>query len=299
MNKKVYFGTLCGILAFFILIACIGYWFVWSSLSKICGSLELDGLKEDYGDVVNVLAIGVDGSETRSDTILLASMNLKSKEISLVSIPRDTRVKYKGGWDKINHLFGYDNSGQLTLDTVKDITGVDIHYVGIINFDGFSNVIDELGGVNIEVPDLGKGGMYYDDPVQDLHIALPAGYRHLNGEEAQGFVRYRSGYANADLGRIEAQRYFLQELVKQKLSFKYIAKVPDVFEVLEGDLRTNYNCVDIISQMFKMIGMNSENINSYSLPGESGMASTRYGYLSCFIYDEEETQDLMTEFFSE
>ncbi len=299
MNKKVYFGTLCGILAFFMLIGLIGYFFVFSSLSGICGSLELDGLKEDYGNVVNLLAIGVDGSETRSDTILLASMNLESKEISLVSIPRDTRVRYKGGWDKITHLFSYDNSGQLTLDTVKDITGVDIHYVGIINFDGFSNAIDELGGVNIEVPDLGKGGMYYDDPVQDLHIALPAGYRHLNGQEAQGFVRFRSGYANADLGRIETQRYFLQELVKQKLNFKYITKVPAVFKVLEGDLRTNYGCVDIISQMIKMIGMNSENINSYSLPGESGMASTRYGYLSCFIYDEQETAVLMGKYFTE
>lgn len=299
MNKKVYFGTLCGILTFFILIGFIGYWFIWSSLSGIFGSLELDGLEQDYNNVVNILAIGVDGSETRSDTILLASMNLESKEISLVSIPRDTRVRYRGGWDKITHLFSYDTSGQLTLDTVKDITGVDVHYMGIINFDGFSNAIDELGGVDIEVPDLGKGGMYYNDPVQDLYIALPAGYRHLNGEEAQGFVRFRSGYANADLGRIETQRYFLQELVKQKLNFKYITKVPAVFKVLEGDLRTNYGCVDIISQMIKMIGMNSENINSYSLPGESGMASTRYGYLSCFIYDEEETKELMSKYFVE
>lgn len=299
MNKKVYFGTLCGILAFFILIACIGYWFVWSSLSKICGSLELDGLKEDYGDVVNVLAIGVDGSETRSDTILLVSMDLKSKEISILSIPRDTRVRYNGSWDKITHLFSYDTSGQLTLDTVKDITGVDINYMAIINFDGFSNAIDELGGVDVEVPDMGNGGMYYDDPYQDLHIALDAGYQHLDGEQAQGFVRYRSGYANADLGRIETQRYFLQELVKQKLNIKYLTKIPAVFRVLEGDLRTNYSCSDIMVQMIRLLGMNSENINSYSLPGESGMASTRYGTLSCFLYDEEETRELIGKYFTE
>ena len=299
MNKKVYFGTLCGILAFFILIGFIGYFFVFSSLSGICGTLELDGLEENHGKVINVLAIGVDGSETRSDTILLVSMNTESKSVSLMSIPRDTRVKYNGSWDKITHLFSYDTTGQLTLDVVKDITGVDIHYVGIINFDGFSNAIDELGGVDIEVPDLGKGGMYYEDPVQDLHIALPAGYRHLDGQEAQGFVRFRSGYANADLGRIETQRYFLQELVKQKLKLQYVAKVPAVFEALEGDFRTNYGCAEIISQMISMMGMQSENIKSYSLPGESGMASTRYGYLSCFIYDKEETADLIAEYFTE
>ena len=299
MNKKVYFGTLCGILAFFILVAFIGYIFIFSSLSGICGSLELEGLEEDYNKVVNILAIGVDGSETRSDTILLVSMNMERKSVSLMSIPRDTRVKYNGSWDKITHLFSYDTTGQLTLDVVKDITGVDIHYVGIINFDGFSNAIDELGGVDVEVPDLGKGGMYYNDPVQDLYIALPAGYRHLNGQEAQGFVRFRSGYANADLGRIETQRYFLQELVKQKLKLKYIAKVPAVLEVLEGDFRTNYGCADIVSQMIKMLGMKSENIKSYSLPGESGMASTRYGYLSCFIYDKGETEELIVNYFTE
>lgn len=299
MNKKVFFSVLSGTLAVLILISVIFLGVMWSSLSGICGTLELEGLTEDYENVVNVLAIGVDGSETRSDTIILASMNLETKEVSLLSIPRDTRVRYNGSWDKITHLFSYDTSGQLTVDTIKEIAGVNINYVAIINFDGFSNAIDELGGVEVEVPDMGNGGMYYDDPAQDLHIALDAGYQYLDGEEAQGFVRYRSGYANADLGRIETQRYFLQQLVQQKLKPQYITKIPGVFEVLEGDFRTNYNCTDIISQMVKMLGMDSQNINSYSLPGESGMASTRYGTLSCFIYDEKETLELTKKYFTE
>lgn len=299
MNKKVFFSVLAGTLAFLILISVIFIGLMWSSLSGICGTLELDGLEDDYDNVVNILAIGVDGSETRSDTIILASMNTKTKEVSLLSIPRDTRVKYNGRWDKLTHLFSYDTSGQLTLDVVKEITDVPINYMAIINFDGFSNAIDELGGVDVEVPDMGKGGMYYDDPYQDLHIALKAGYQHLDGQQAQGFVRYRSGYATADLGRIETQRYFLQQLVQQKLNPQSILKIPGVFKVLEGDFRTNYSCTDIIAQMIKMLGMDSENINSYSLPGESGMASTRYGTLSCFIYDEEETLDLTKEYFSE
>lgn len=299
MNKKVFFSVLAGTLAVLLLISAIFLGIMWSSLSGICGTLELDGLEDSKGNVVNILAIGVDGSETRSDTIILASMNTQTKEVSLLSIPRDTRVKYNGRWDKLTHLFSYDNSGQLTLDTVKEITNVPVNYVAIINFDGFSNAIDELGGVEVEVPDMGKGGMYYDDPYQDLHIALKAGYQHLNGREAQGFVRYRSGYATADLGRIEMQRYFLQQLVKQKLNLQSIVKIPSVFKVLEGDFRTNYSCTDIIGQMVNMLGMDSENINSYSLPGESGMASTRYGTLSCFIYDEKETFELTKEYFSE
>lgn len=299
MNKKVYFGTLFGILAFFIVIALIVVFVFQSTLSGICGTLDLDGFDKKSGDVVNVLAVGVDGSETRSDTVILISMNFKTKEVSMLSIPRDTRVMYNGKYDKLTHLFSYDTSGQLTLDTVKDITGAKINYMAIVNFDGFSNAIDELGGVDVEVPDLGGGGMYYDDPVQDLHIALEAGYQHLDGQQAQGFVRYRKGYANADLGRIETQRYFLQQLVNQKLKPKYIAKIPAVFDVLEGDVRTNYNCSDIVIQMIRMLGMDGDSINSYSMPGEAGMASTRYGTLSCFLYDEEKTRALINEYFSE
>ncbi len=299
MNKKVFFGTLFGILGFFAVIAVAGFLIIQGTLSGICGTLELDGLEKSDGHVVNVLAIGVDESETRSDTIILASINSKTKGISLMSIPRDTRVMYNGYRDKLTHLFSYDPTGQLTLNTVEEVTGADINHMIIINFDGFSDVIDALGGVDIEVPDLGKGGMYYDDPYQDLHIALKAGYQHLDGEQAEGFVRFRSGYANADLGRTEAQRYFLQQLVDQKLKLRYITKIPSVFKSLEGNVITNYSCGDVFVQMIRMLGMDSENIKSYTLPGEAGMASTRYGTLSCFIYDEEETKDLVSKHFSE
>lgn len=299
MNKKVFFGVFAGVLAFLLLVTLVVYLVMAASLSNICGTLELEGLEKDYENTVNVLLIGVDGGETRTDTIMLVSMDLDDKAVSMLSIPRDTRVRYKNSWDKITHLYTYDTSAQLTVDTVKEVTGAEINYVVILNFDGFSKAIDELGGVDVEVPDMGNGGMYYDDPAQDLHIALPAGPRHLNGEEAQSFVRYRSGYANADLGRIETQRYFIQELVKQKLNLGTVAKVPGVINALEGDLLTNYECSDIVSQMTKMLGMDSENINSYTLPGKAGMASTRYGTLSCFMYDENETTELISKYFSE
>ena len=299
MNKKVFFGVFGGVLAFLLIIAIAVYGVIWSSLSDICGTLEVEGLEEDYNKVVNVLLVGVDGGETRTDTLMLVSMNMENKSVSLLSIPRDTRIMYNGGWDKITHLYSYDKSGQLTINTVKEITGADINYVAIINFNGFSKAIDELGGVDIVVPDMGNGGMYYKDPAQGLDIALPAGPQHLNGEQAQGFVRFRSGYANADLGRVETQRYFIQELVKQKLNAKNITKVPAVINALEGDLRTNYGCDDIIAQMTKMIGMDSQNINSYTLPGRSGMASTRYGTLSCFTYNDAETKELVKQHFSD
>ena len=93
MNKKVYFWTLFGILGFFAAIALILIFLFQSTLGNICGTLELEGFDEPGKNVVNILAIGVDESETRSDTVILLSLNMKSKEVSMMSIPRDTRVK--------------------------------------------------------------------------------------------------------------------------------------------------------------------------------------------------------------
>ena len=111
MNKKVFISVFAGMLAFLFLSTLIIYWILVGSLSGICGTLDLDGLDNNYNNRVNVLLIGVDGSETRTDTIMLASLDFKNKSISLLSIPRDTRVKYRNSWDKITHLFSYDNSG--------------------------------------------------------------------------------------------------------------------------------------------------------------------------------------------
>lgn len=246
---------------------------------------------------VNILILGVDVNETRTDTILLGSLDNENKKLSVMSIPRDTRVSYRGGHDKITHLYGRDKNA--TIQAVKDITGLDIHYCVVVNYQGFRDVIDALGGVYVDVPHVpnrwsnGRRGMYYDDPVQDLYIALPEGRQLLNGEQCEHFVRFRYGYANADLDRIKNQQYFLTELFEQKMQPQYLLKATELYKIFNESVKTNYTIKMMASHLLTLKDMTSEDIATMSLPGEGRMI----GIVSYVVYDPVATQKVIDDYF--
>lgn len=256
-------------------------------------------------EMVNILLLGVDEGGMRSDTIMLVSLNGKNNKVSILSIPRDTRVKIGNGYQKINAAIGIGaqevRKGNLTepeelsVDKVKKLTGLPIHYFMSINFDGFKEVIDVLGGVDFEVP----FNMVYDDPLQNLHINLRKGMQHLDGEAAHDFVRFRQGnpgyrgYANGDLGRIEAQQAFVRALVKQKLKPQYLAKANDLFEVIRKHVRTNYSARDLVKHLGIIKKITAEDVTMYQMPNTPQMI----GGISYVICHTEELQELIeTEF---
>lgn len=259
---------------------------------------ELDGLSvPEAKGRVNILLLGVDKDGSRTDTIMLASLDNDNKKLSVISIPRDTRVKYNGSYDKITHLYGRDKSA--TIQAVKDITGLDIHYYAVINYQGFRDVIDALGGVYVDVPNVpnkwsnGRRGMYYDDPAQDLYIALPEGRQLLNGEQCEHFVRFRYGYANADIDRIKNQQYFLTELFEQKMQPKYLLKANELLKIVDESVKSNYTLPTMASQLLTLKSMSSEDIKTMSLPGAGKMI----GIVSYFVYDPVEAQNLIEDYF--
>ncbi len=261
--------------------------------------------QDSRAEMVNILLLGVDEGGMRSDTIMLVSLNGKDDKVSILSIPRDTRVKVGSGYQKINAAIGIGaqevRKGNLTepeelsVDKVKKLTGLPIHYFMSVNFDGFKEVIDVLGGVDFEVP----FNMVYDDPLQNLHINLKKGMQHLDGEAAHDFVRFRQGnpgyrgYANGDLGRIEAQQAFVRALVKQKLKPQYLAKANDLFEVIRKHVRTNYSARDLVKHLGIIKNITAEDVNMYQMPNTPQMISG----ISYVICNTEELQTLIeTEF---
>ena len=165
-----------------------------------------------------------------------------------------------------------------------------------IDFDGFKEVIDALGGVEFEVP----FRMKYDDPVQNLHIDLQPGLQVLDGEAAHDFVRFRKGnagypgYAMGDLGRIEAQQAFIKALIQQKVNAKYLLKADELFEVVVRNVRTNYTAKDLIRHLGAISKVDSELMTMYQLPG----AAKTIGGVSYFLCDERATQELVDTVFS-
>ena len=156
--------------------------------------------------VTRILLMGCDRASGLADSILLVSIQEDQRSASVLQIPRDTYAAYtEKSYKKLNGARAtLGESGM--KDLLSKTLGVPIHYFAVINLDSFCRMVDAVGGVDVEVPQK----MEYHDPDQDLHISLEAGMQHLDGKAAEHFVRYRSGYVNADLGRLDAQKLFLR-----------------------------------------------------------------------------------------
>lgn len=161
--------------------------------------------------VTRVLLLGCDRASGLADSILLVSIHEDAKQASILQIPRDTYAQYTDrDYKKINGaLSALGESG--IKDFFSSSLGVPIHYLAVIKLDLFCKMVDAIGGVDVDVPQR----MEYHDPAQDLHISLDAGRQHLDGQTAEHFVRYRAGYVNADLGRLDAQKLFLRAFAQQ------------------------------------------------------------------------------------
>ncbi len=266
----------------------------------------LESLDEqtDVG-IVNILLLGVDEGGMRSDTIMLASLNGRTGGLNVMSIPRDTRVLVGRYYQKINAAIGIGaqevrkgnlkEPEELSVQKVKLLTGLPIHYFMSVNFDGFMEIIDALGGVEFNVP----FRMKYDDPVQNLHIDLQPGLQTLNGKQAHDFVRFRKGnagypgYAMGDLGRIEAQQAFIKAFIEQKVTAKNILKADEIFDVVQKNVRTNYSAMDLIKHLGAIRKVSSDTMTMYQLPG----SAQTIGGASYFICDDAKTQELVETIF--
>lgn len=251
----------------------------------------------------NVLLLGVDKVSMSTDVIVVVHVDPKNKKISMLSLPRDTKVKYEDRTCKLNSIFVRKRSDaegdQQAKDTaglnkvkevISDIIGQKIDYVAKANPEGFRNIIDILDGVEVDIP----RDMNYDDREQDLHIHLKKGLQLLDGNKAEQFVRYRHGYANGDLGRINAQQIFFKAFVEQKLKPQYVLKADKILHQIFTNVKTDMNITEAIRYAMYAKELKSEDINFISLPGEPRTISGA----SYFVYDSEETKKLIDEKFN-
>lgn len=285
-------------------VVCGSEFYKWYNTAfNLSETVDGDVIEGDVvvGDRINVLLMGVDKSTLLSDTIMLVSIDTKDKKVAIMSILRDTRIVIGGTSSyKINSLIGTSNKEQATIEAVKSLTGgVPINYYVTVQTQAFRDVIDILGGVEYDVPHVpnkfsnGRRGMYYDDPYQDLHIALPEGLQVLDGEAAEGLVRFRYGYANADEERVKVQQDFIKELVKQKLNIKYVNKVPEMYDTAKENIRTNMSPATAFGIAKAMVDMDKTDISTFSMPGSAQYINN----VSYFIADTAETREIIEEYF--
>lgn len=303
MNLKTYFVTLGCILA--VCLAIISGVILAGRMIVPGDDIQANNMEKPIGGRANILLLGVDKDQVRTDTIIFGSLDLDNKHLTLLSIPRDTRIYDGNAYDKINHMYAKPEREQATIEAVRNLLGVPVNYCVVINFDALHDIVDALGGVKIDVPNVpnawsnGRRGMYYSDPEQDLEIALQEGLQKLNGDQCEQFLRFRYGYPNGDIGRIEKQQYFIHELIKQKMKPQYIIKAPEIFSGISKSIRTNYTLSDMTSHLFAIQGLENEDVETIQVPGEGGNAETRYGVLSCYLVDRDGLKEIVEDYFSD
>ncbi|MBN2247543.1 MAG: LCP family protein [Coriobacteriia bacterium] len=241
-------------------------------------------------DPFYMVIMGVDTREgdevSRSDTLIVARIDPKEKTTVLISIPRDTRVDIPGEYTtKINaaHSLG---GPALVIETVSEFTGLPISHYMEIDFNGFKEMVDALGGVEINVPQKivdPKAGNY-DPNAYTIH----AGPQTLNGAQALTFVRSRN-FPLGDLTRIENQQIFIKALVKQSLAMGNTLKLPALVNALADSVSTDMSASELLKLATAMKGMEEDGLETISMPG----TPETIGGVSYIIVDDDAFADII------
>ncbi|MFD1706911.1 LytR family transcriptional regulator [Siminovitchia sediminis] len=220
----------------------------------------------------SVLMLGVDereGDRGRSDTIIVMTVNPEKQSIDMLSIPRDTRVEIvgKGIEDKINHAYAFGGV-EMSMNTVEKFLDIPIDYYIKMNMEGFQEIVDAVGGVNVN-NDL-------DFSVSGTHF--PEGQISLNGEEALKYSRMRYEDPRGDFGRQLRQRQVIQGVINKGANISAIWKYDDVLQALGKNVETNLS-LDEMMDIQKNYKEARHNIEQYQIEGQGTMINNVWYYI--------------------
>lgn len=238
----------------------------------------------------NIMVLGLDTegnieNSSRSDVNILLSVNLKSKDLMMTSIPRDTYLPIALGgneqYDKLTHAANY--GAEASLRTIENTFSTSIPYYFKINFTSFVDIVDVIGGIDVYNSQAFTSNISYRD--------YPEGNLHLDGSQALDFVRQRYGLANGDLDRGRNQEIAIQAIMKKLISPMTLIRYPKILDVLENSISTNIPInvlFNIISEHALSGGLNIENkmLNGYGEYGLPSYAMPGYRLFMYVPYDE-------------
>ena len=261
--------------------------------------------QEKIKDVINVAVFGTDEDGFRADVNMVVSFNTNTKELHMISVPRDTRVVLTDdmidylekedeyvpnrngvyGQCKLTEVHAYAGKGNrcaFSVAMLEDLLDVEIDYYVKFDLTAFKKVVDAVGGVDFYVP----MNMYWDmtDTGGPL-INLREGMQHLDGDKAEQLVRFRDGYAQKDLKRIEVQQEFITALIEKVCSSQTLmSKLDDLVEVVLDCTESDVTVTEALKYVKYVKDLDPAKITSDTVPGEGG---------SYFDMDEEGTKELI------
>ncbi|PYG87564.1 LytR family transcriptional attenuator [Ruminiclostridium sufflavum DSM 19573] len=254
-------------------------------------------------DPINFLVLIKEASGLNTDTIIIANYNPETKQISLLTVPRDTKPSGNASY-KINSFYylglkKYENKKELsqyeakhkateyTAQSISNLTGISIDYYIYLEIDTIKEIVDRLGGVYFDIP----ADLKYTDPTQKLYINLKKGYQLLDGDKTEQFLRFRKSnsrassewkkyYDGSDLKRTEMQIKFVNELIKQKVNLLQLPKLIPIINYAFDNVITNVSLSDTLSLVNAFTESSRPEMNTFKLYG----VDKRIDNIDYFIY---------------
>ncbi|WP_226658091.1 LCP family protein [Pseudalkalibacillus hwajinpoensis] len=287
-KRKIFIGIFS--LLFIVIGACsyIGFQVYdtakesYSELERDNDMSELRDTKVDIGnEPISILLLGIEnyssyGKGGRADTQIVLTLDPKSKDVTMTSIPRDTKVEVPGekvgsefaGMHKINAAYTYGyltkyGAKKLAVETVEDLLEIPIDKYIAVDFDGFHDIVDAIGGVEVDV----KYPFWEKNYYSNDRIYFDEGITKMNGEEALAFVRMRKRDVNTVYSRDQRQRQFIKATVDEIKSGDTIFEINEISDVLKNNVETNLKPGEMLALQRKFPTLSSTSIETNEIVG--------------------------------
>lgn len=233
------------------------------------------------------LVAGLDNISRSTDVMMLVSLDTSNDLISVIQLPRDTFInKEVGGYTsvtRINSIYAAAYNRAVSSGTraasarhvaMKDLCArlekslaVDIDEYVLVDTAAFRGIVDAIGGVWFDVP----RDMDYDDPDQDLYIHLKAGYQLLDGESAEGLIRFRKGYARGDIDRIALRGDFIRAMFEQITGGLNVSSAVAIMKEMITSVSTSISVTDLLTFAVGMYNVSSDDVRISTISGSTVM----------------------------
>lgn len=252
-------------------------------------------------DPLHILLFGIDktattdmteeGNPTRSDVVMLVTIDPVTKRAQLLSLPRDTYVSIRGhqGKTKLGHAYAYGGE-KLAEETVEDFLDVKIDYYATVDYKAVERLVDAVGGIEVDIP----FDYSYEDTyvVPNLHIDFKKGKQKLDGANAVRYLRIRKIYEDQDIDRIQVQQRFMMQLFDKLKRPMMILKIPELIDIALDNIETNLSYGQIAYLAKMGLDMDRENIQTDTLVGDN----KRIGSIDYYIVNQASAREQVRRF---
>ncbi len=268
-------------------------------------SVDENNLRYEKG-VKNILILGIDSrsiksTKSRSDVMIILTINENTKKIVMSSIMRDIYVNIPGRTKnaKINAACAYGGAA-LAVKTVESNFGIKIDNFMLVNFYSFMDIVDALGGVDVEI---NKSEMkYINGYIAEINKKMGHGEKHgqmymtgsnvhLTGKQAMGYVRVRYS-GNADYERTERQREVLEQLIKKARTANY-SKLVNILESVTGNIATDMTSSEILGHAANASKYLNYEISQFRIPLDGTQKGATYAGASVLVIDFEKNREAL------